>query len=353
MRRIWLKSGKRFHESNYPLAITKPSEILLELEPVGGYFKPNIDRPQPTKIYKNKPTSNLGRLLHILYTASNQSLKDTGGGSRTFDTNWLNTYTAGGTGYGVVIEATTLINFGLDPTTPTISDLELISKIASEGAPALLLPPIYESDKTRLRFYSRYMLPLEYNVKEVGLYLKAYHKFLIARAVIPDGLLRDDYTQYEDGYEIVLPSNYTRNFANLLWKYFLSRSDLFGDVVTDIYGVNYIIRRGVTSPDVVIGSNNTPPSPADYYLKGTDLGSLGSQATAYEEDTALQEIRSIRYGTITPSSNITVGEIALTIGVYDHTNTVRRIMIARGVWIPAITLQAGTTYTLGIVLKLS
>jgi len=351
MRRIWLKSGKRFHDSNYPLAITKPSEILLELEPVGGYFKPNINRPEPKLVFKNKPVSNFGKLLHILYTASSQSLKNTDGYTYTADAGW-------GINYSMTFTTSnippTLINFGIDASTPTLSDYELKSRITDRGAPAFILPPIYESDKTRLRFYSRRILPLTYNVKEVGLYIVIIDRYMIARAVIPDGLLRNEFTQYEDGYEIVLPSNYTRSFANLLWKHFSGdTSSLYGDIVTNINGSKYVIRRGVTTPDVRIGSDNTPPSPSDYYLKGTDLGSLSNQATAYEEDTTLQEIRSIRYGTITPTSNITVGEIALTIGVYDHTNTVRRIMIARGVWIPAITLQANTTYTLGIVLKLS
>jgi len=348
MRRIWLKSGKKFHDSPYPLAITKPSEILLELEPIGGLYRPNINRPQPTMIFKNKPVDNLGKLLHILCTANNQTLKTVTGDEYTFDTNWtFATY-----GYSS-IEALTLINFGLDPTTPTIDDLELKSRIADEGAPAFLLPPIYEADKTRLRFYSRYITPLGSIIREVGLYIKANYPTLLARAIIPDGIQRNGFTQYEDGYELVLPANYTRSFASLLWKYFTSKSNLIGDVITDVNGINYIVRRGVTSPDLRIGSDNTPPSPDNWYLRGTDYGSLSNQNVAYEKDTALQEIRSIRYGTITPTVNRTVGEIALTIGVYDHTDTVRRIMIARGVWIPAITLQKGTTYTLGIVLKLS
>jgi len=344
-----------FHESPYPLAITKPSEILLELEPIGGLYRPNINRPEPKSVFKNKPVSNMGKLLHILYTASSQTLKDTGGGSWSLDTGLSIYLGSSNPVYNSFHRPPSLINFGIDPTPPTLSDYELKNRITDTGTPAFILPPIYETNRTRLRFYSRYYLPVGYTVKEAGLYLRTSTiTFMLTRAVIPDGLQRNEFTQYEDGYEIVLPANYTTNFAELIHKYLTAdASNLFGNQVIATDRSKYVIRRGVTSPDLVIGSDNTPPSPSDYYLKGTVYGSLSSQSASYEEDTTLQEIRSIRVGTITPTSNITVGEIALTLGVYDHTGATRRIMIARGTWTPAIQLQSGTTYTLGIVLKLS
>jgi hypothetical protein len=79
---------------------------------------------------------------------------------------------------------------------------------------------------------------------------------------------------------------------------------------------------------------------------------LGNQTHAVEIDTTLQECRIVRYGTYTPSTNVTLGEVALFINIYDTSGTARKIMVARGVWDTPVTLVAGTTYTIGIALKL-
>jgi len=105
------------------------------------------------------------------------------------------------------------------------------------------------------------------------------------------------------------------------------------------------------SPDVVIGSDNSPPSPTDYNLKAP-IGSLSDQVHAVEIDTAVQECRIVRTGRITPTTNITLGEVGLFCNVNDTTGTARRIMVARGIWDPPVTLEAGVTYTIGIALRL-
>jgi len=105
----------------------------------------------------------------------------------------------------------------------------------------------------------------------------------------------------------------------------------------------------------MIGSDNTAPNPTDYNLKAP-IASLASQTQSVEVDTTLQEVRVVRTGTYTPSSNVTLGEIGLFAnlsGYVGGTLTSKKTMLVRVALGTPVTLYANTTYTLGIVIKLT
>jgi len=372
MRVIWLKSGKKFHESNYPVLVSKPTEILLEVEPLKGYYIPNIDKPEPKMIFRNKPYANMGRLLHAILSATNQSLIDVGGSSFTVapDCSYTLSYgCASGVTLYIVFAPTAplVINFGLQADPHDITRSELYNRLDSVGAGAMAFLELGET-YSRINAYTRYTVYTQLSVSEVGLYLRlagghAYNVsklFLLARSILAPSVERYPGVVYEDGYQIEFPSNVTRNFVELLYASLTappnSATSRLGYLIRARDGNYYTARVTGTradTPDLKIGDNNTPPTPTDYNLKGTVYGSLSNQSSSLEIDTTNQVIRIVRTGTYTPSSDVVLGEIGWTLSVYDYTGTKRETLMVRGVYDPPIILNAGTTYTMGLVLRLS
>jgi len=364
MRVIWLKSGKKFHDSNYPVLISKPSEILLEVEPLKGYYIPNINKPEPKLVFRNKPYANLGRILNVILTYSNGSVVDTGGGTQTLY-NDMSIQSSSTTYLHYGFATPLIINFGLQADPHDITRYELFNRLDGVGASAI---PFLELGDTysRIKAYTRYSVYTQLSVSEVGLYArfstgaKGSIQVLLARTIIAPSVERYPGVVYEDGYQIEFPANVTRNFVELLYTILTTPRDSgtsrLGYLIRALDGNYYTARAGGTradTPNLKIGDNNTPPTPTDYNLKGTVHGSLTNQSSELQIDTAKQEIRIVRTGTFTPSSDVVLGEIGWFLNVYDYTGTKRECLMIRGVYDPPIQLNANTTYTMGLVLKLS
>jgi hypothetical protein len=172
-------------------------------------------------------------------------------------------------------------------------------------------------------------------------------------------LTRTAFTEYFDGYAVSFPASYTIWFVRAL-QMALSGNDqrqTRGRLATAADGSRFSIRAPrafAGTPDVVIGSDNTPPSPTDYNLKAP-IASLTSQAQTVEVDTTLQEVRVVRTGTYTPTTNVTLGEIGLFVNLNAFAAgslTTKKTMLVRAALDTPVTLSAGTTYTLGIVIRL-
>jgi hypothetical protein len=178
---------------------------------------------------------------------------------------------------------------------------------------------------------------------------------LLARVILDPPINKEANTMFTEGWRITFPSNYTRWFLRCFYLGSPNQSGDHGRFVRAIDGSNYIIRELASiyagSTDVMIGRDNTSPTPLDYALKDP-IGSLSSQSQSVEIDTTLQECRIVRIGTYTPSVNETLGEVGLFANFTDVSGTARKVMIARGVWDTPLTLVAGTPYTIGIVLRL-
>ncbi|MEM2449047.1 MAG: hypothetical protein QXT14_08895, partial [Candidatus Bathyarchaeia archaeon] len=219
---------------------------------------------------------------------------------------------------------------------------------------------VHETDRTKLMHYTRYVFGApSLTCGEAGLYMSfnlgnaTPDYFLLARAIIDPAITKEYDTLYEEGWVVEFPANYTRLLADMIaYCACLSHPSKFR--IKDIDG-NYrrvrVSQPSAGSPDVMIGSDNTAPSPDDYALK-SPIGSLSSQSQSVEIDTTLQECRIVRQGTYTPSSNVYLGEVGLFMNVCEDTGTAYKMMVARGIWETPVLLQANVTYTIGIVLKL-
>jgi hypothetical protein len=330
--------------------------LILDLEPVQGFYIPectlNELRSQKRSNYlfkiPNKGYRNFAYILHGYLTNTTQSLIDIGGSSRSVDPNYL---------------LLTRLNIGSSSSPHDVTRYELYNRYFSTG-PFGIHWLSEATDKTSLITFYRYSFPSpDRAVGEAGLYYMEirststgcyFYTYLIARAIIDPPVTKYANTLYEEGWQIDFPSNYTKWAVRALFELPFVQGGDIGSLLIDVNGSPVALRQ--KSPftgtvDLMIGSDNTPPSPTDYNLK-SPIGSLLSQSQSVEIDTTLQECRVVRTGTITPSSNLTLGEIALFINVYDATGTSRKIMVARGVWDTPVTLVAGTTYTIGIALRL-
>jgi hypothetical protein len=332
--------------------------LILELEPINGFFVPECtlnelkSKKRSKYLFKipNKGYKNFAYALHASLTATTQTLVDYSGYSRIyFPDNPVQTR----------------LNLGSSSNPHDVTRYELYTRIFSTGVLGIHWL-VEETLKTSLITFHRYSFPPpDRAVGEVGLYflghyydsssgLYYFYTYLVARAIIDPAITKYANTLYEEGWQIDFPSNYTRWFLRTLFESTYRFGGSFGALVIDINGSIYAIRQAspwAGSPDLMIGSDNTPPSPTDYALK-SPIGSLSSQAQAVEIDTTLQECRVVRTGTYTPTTNVTLGEVALFVNVYDAGGTARKIMVARGVWDTPVTLVAGTTYTIGIALRL-
>ena len=345
--------------------------LICELEPIHGSFLPEVTlnellSPRRSKYLTripNKGYRNLAFYLNTFITNSAQTLVDTGGGSKEFRPYrvvYLND------AFRDPIEHVFryYLNFGSSTSPHDVTRYELYSRHFGRGAGGIGWL-VEESDHTKIVTYHRYAFPLPNRaVGEAGFYLRcnAYRgepaalyevSFLLARAIISPTIEKPAMTLLEEGWEVVFPANYARWFLRALMNTCYGVDSALGDLMKATDGATYVLRQHYPwagSPNIAIGSDNTPPSPTDHYLKAI-IGVPASQTQTVEIDTAVQECRIVRTGTYTPTTTTTLGEVGLFCSIYDTTGTERRIMVARGIWDPPVTLEAGVTYTIGIALR--
>ena len=332
----------------------REKRILAEVQ-VSGFFLPAGHPP-----VKNKFTRNMGYIIDGLLRLTDVTVYDEGGTGRTAKTSTgcllysINTYWH----QGVPV----FMQFGFGTISPTVTDNNLAS--ADILLPTHYIDTIEASDSTMLVYAARWSPDAAKSYTEAGLKwifdTNYNYATLLARTLFPSALTRSAYAMYFDGYAINLPASFTKWFARALLAACSGhdRRQTRGMPCTAQDGSAYSLqapRAFAGSPDVMIGSDNTAPSPTDYNLKAP-IASLASQAQSVEVDTALQEVRVVRTGTYTPSADTTLGEI----GLFANLNGYRggsavtpKTLLVRVALSTPVTLKAGTTYTLGIVIKLT
>ncbi|MEM3454680.1 MAG: hypothetical protein QXS21_05905 [Thermoproteota archaeon] len=335
--------------------------IFNRVRPINGWFVKDADiNKRRRKIdvigkeyFKNKGYKNFGYFLNIGITNTSQTLQDTGGTNRTMDGNYNTGVIIGAMPYNSFMG----LNLGSSSDPHDVSRYELISRHFNTPMNGIAWVD-EDNGKLVLQTFSTYVIPdSSRTVGEVGLYLTSAYMpcFLIARSIPSSPFTRNYNTWYRDGWKITFPSNYTKYYLTVaLTKNTWNLGEQWGSLVKDVNGNYYVIRQHSPfsgSPDVMIGSDNTPPNFEDYALK-SPIGSLSSQSQSVEVDTVNQEVRVVRTGTYTPSSSVYLGEVGLFTNLYDTSGTARKVMIVRGVWDTPILLSSGTTYTIGIVLVL-
>jgi hypothetical protein len=334
--------------------IDERRKLILADVPVRGYFV--LD---DGLIVKNKFNRNMGYILDGLIRLADVTVYDEGGTGRTAYTS------SGGLLYSTVssyyMGQPAFLQFGTGSTSPTVTDNNLAT--ADINTPTHYIDTVESSTSTQLVVAARWAPDANKNYAEAGLKwisdISNNYAHLLARTVFPSYLSRSAYTEYFDGYAISFPANYTVWFIRAL-QMALSGSDrrqTRGRPATATDGSLFSMRAPrafAGTPDVVIGSDNTSPSPTDYNLK-SPIASLASQAQSVEVDTTLQEVRVVRTGTYTPSTNVTLGEIGLFCnlnGYVGGTLAGRKTLLVRVALSTPVTLTANTTYTLGIVIRL-
>jgi len=327
-------------------------QIIAEV-PISGFF-----RLDGGLFIKNKFTRNMGYIVDGLLRRVDVNVFDEGGISRSIATStgsllqsWSPPFEQG---------LTIFAQFGTGTTAPTVNDNNLAS-------PSLILPTSYidiveDTNSTNLLIAARYSPSSLLNATEMGLKLFVdtanNHVTLLSRTRFPSAVSRSAYTPYFDGYQLTFPAEFTLWFVRALFCAMVGhrrRSSLcLNSKMPD--GSDYAIQSAnvfVGSPDVVIGTDNTPASPTFTNLR-SPIVSLGTQTQTVEVDTALNEVRIVRTGIYTPSTTVTLGEIGLFAninGFVGATVAARRTLLVRVALSTPVTLDAGTTYTLGIVLK--
>ena len=346
--------------------------LICELKPINGFFLPDVVlsellSPKRSKYLlrlPNKGYRNIAYYLNAFITNSAQTLIDTGGTSRDFRP--IRAIYEGVTSRDPIEKVFRYyLNLGSSTSPHDVTRYELYSRHFTKGGGGIGWW-VEGVTQTKIVTYHRYVFPSPSKaVGEVGFYLRytgyrgdavnlADYSFLLARAILDPVIDKPAMTLHEDGWEIVFPANYPYWFLRVLMNTCYGVDSGLGDLIRAIDGVYYVVRQHspwAGSPDVMIGRDNSSPLPTDYHLKNP-IGSLASQAHTVEIDTALQECRIVRTGTYTPTTTETLGEVALYCNVTDTGGTARKIMIARGIWDPPVTLEAGVTYTIGIALKM-
>jgi hypothetical protein len=310
-------------------------------------------------IVRNKFTRNMGYIIDGLLRLADVTVYDEGGTGRTAKTSTGGLLYSATSGYYMGQPA--FFQFGTGSTSPTVTDNNLAT--ADINVPTHYIDTVETSTSTTLVVAARWAPDASKNYAEAGLKWMSdfYNNYatLLARTVFPSYLSRSAYTEYFDGYAISFPASYTVWFIRAL-QMALSGNDrrqTRGRPAVAIDGTNFSIqapRAFAGTPDVVIGSDNTPPSPTDYNLKAP-IASLSSQSQSVEVDTTLQEVRVVRTGTYTPSTNVTLGEIGLFCNLNAYVAgslTTKKTMLVRVALSTPVTLSPGTTYTLGIVIRL-
>jgi len=329
-------------------------KLLFEV-PLNGYFK--LDG---YGLVKNKFNRNMGYVIDGLLGLTDATVFDESGGSRVTKTSTGGLLCSFASAYGMGIPI--FPQFGTGQATPTVTDVNLA--LEDIILPTNYIDTVELTDRTQLLVAGVWCPDINREYYEAGIKLLVNSNFnyvcLLARATFTSALSRVAFTQYFDGYVLEFPSQFTRWFVRSLCSC-VSGNDVRNTrcrIAKDIRGNLFVIRSPrafAGSPDVMIGSDNTPPSPDDYNLK-SPITSLGSQSQVVEVDTTNQEVRIVRAGSITPTSDITLGEIGLfcnLAGFSGGSSVTPKTMIARVALPSPITLYANITYSLGIVLKLT
>jgi len=328
-------------------------KLIVAEVPVRGFF-----RLDGGLLIRNKFTRNMGFIIDGLLRQANATVYDEGGATRTIATSTgslLQSWSASSE-QGIPIFA----QFGTGTTNPTVNDNNLAS-------PSLILPTSYidvveDTSNTSLLVAARYSPSSLLNATEMGLklFIDVANNFaiLLSRTRFPSAVSRSAYTPYFDGYQLSFPAEFTLWFVRALFCSMVGHRKrptlCLNAKMPD--GSDYTIQSAnvfAGSPDVVIGSDNTPASPTLANLR-SPIASLGTQTQTVEVDTALNEVRIVRTGVYTPTTITLLGEIGLFIninGFVGATVAARRTLLARVALTTPVTLNAGTTYTLGIVLK--
>jgi len=334
--------------------IDERRKLILAEVPFRGYFV--LDEGL---IVKNKFNRNMGYIIDGLLRLADVTVYDEGGTGRTAKTS------TGGLLYcnytGNPIGQPAFLQFGTGATSPTVTDNNLAT--ADINTPTHYIDTVESSTSTQLVVAARWAPDANKSYTEAGLkwISDIYYNYapLLARTVFSSYLTRSAYTEYFDGYAISFPASYTVWFIRAL-QMALSGHDARqtrGRPATATDGSSFSIRAPrafAGTPDVVIGSDNTSPSPTDYNLK-SPIASLSSQSQSVEVDTTAQEVRVVRTGTYTPSTSVTLGEIGLFCNLNGYvagSAVTKKTMLVRVALSTPATLSAGTTYTLGIVIRL-
>jgi hypothetical protein len=327
-------------------------QIIAEV-PIRGFF-----RLDGGLLIRNKFTRNMGYIIDGLLRLVNATVYDEGGTARTAQTS------TGGLLQSAMFSSeqgsVVFAQFGTGTTTPTVNDNNLAS-------PSLILPTSYidiieDTRSTNLLIAARYSTSSLLNATEMGLKLFVdtanNYATLLSRTRFPSAVSRSAYAPYFDGYQLTFPAEFTQWFVRALFCALVGHrkrpTSCLNAKMPD--GSDYAIQSAnvfAGSPDVVIGSDNAPASPTSANLR-SPIASLGSQTQTVEVDTTLNEVRIVRTGTYTPSTTTQLGEIGLFAninGFVGATVAARRTLLVRVALSTPVTLNAGTTYTLGIVLK--
>jgi hypothetical protein len=336
------------------VVVDERRKLILADVPLRGYFA--FDGGIAVR---NKFTRNMGYVLDGLLRLADAAVYDLSGTARTAKTStgWLLESSTSSTRQGIPIYCL----YGFGTTSPTVTDNDLASPDLSNDT---CYVDTVEMDTYTQLVIAGYYTPdtnKSYNEAGVRWLFDSYNAYatLLSRTVFSSTLTRNAYTEYFDGYVLTFPANYTRWFIRALHAamighcYHNARRARQGQASD---GTVFSIRSQsfAGSPDVMIGSDNTPPSPADYNLK-SPIASLSSQLQSVEVDTTAQEVRVVRTGTYTPSTNVTLGEIGLFCNLNAYVAgslTTKKTMLVRVALSTPVTLRAGTTYTLGIVIRL-
>jgi hypothetical protein len=334
--------------------IDERRKLILADAPLRGYFV--LDE---SLIVKNKFIRNMGYIIDGLLRLADVTVYDEGGTGRTASTSTGGLLYSSGSNYYMGQPA--FLQFGTGTTSPTVTDNNLVT--ADINLPTHYIDTVESSTSTQLVVAARWAPDANKSYAEAGLKwmcnIYGNYAALLARTVFPSYLTRSAYTEYFDGYAISFPANYTVWFVRAL-QMALSGHDqrqTRGRPAIAADGSSFSMRAPrafAGTPDVVIGSDNTPPSPTDYNLKAP-IASLSSQSQTVEVDTTLQEVRVVRTGTYTPTTNVTLGEIGLFCNLNGYVGgslTTKKTMLVRVALSTPVTLSAGTTYTLGIVIRL-
>jgi hypothetical protein len=323
--------------------------ILVETD-IKGYFVVDKER------IKNRFTVSMGRAIDGLLRKADVYVSDEGGSTVSLYTSYggLLYYSSTTNNAG----STVLVQYGTGTTSPAVTDTNLASPDLI--IPTSLIDIAEATDRTEIVIGGKYTPSLDKTFREIGLkiHVTGTARTLLARALIPE-TVRSAYTTYMDGYVLAFPSTFTRWFIRALYcamtGHYGSRSHGLPAVRHD--GITYVIRNGdpfAGSPDLQIGSDNSPASPTDYNLK-SPIGSLADQTQTVEVDTVLNEVRVIRSGRYTPATDTVLGEIGLfgdINGYISGSVGSQKTLLVRVPLDTPVTLTAGTTYTIALIIKL-
>jgi hypothetical protein len=335
--------------------VDKRRRLVVAEVPVRGYFV--LDEGVAVR---NKFNRNMGYILDGLLKVASVTVFDEGGTGRTAQTSTGGLLYSNSASY--LTGSPVFLQFGTGTATPTVTDNNL-------ATPDLYPPTNYidtiETDtSTQLVVAGRWAPDASKNYTEAGLKwisdTSGNYAHLLARTLFPGYLPRSAYEEYFDGYVLSFPASFTVWFVRALQSALsgTDRRQARGRLARMTTGERFVIqapRAFAGSPDVAIGSDNTPPSPTDYNLR-SPIASLGSQTQTVEVDTSLQEVRIVRSGVYTPSTTVTLGEIGLFCnlnGYVGGTLAGRRTLLVRVALSEPVTLAAGTTYSFAIVIRLA